>query len=125
MTTNTLTLLGFIAALQFKHFVADGPLQTLGMVRDKSVYGRLWGLIHAGLHGLGTVFVLVAFGFGAYWLVALADAIVHYHIDFAKENFVKRQRLGYADAPFWWAISADQMLHQFTYLVIAGYLSVR
>jgi hypothetical protein len=51
--------------------------------------------------------------------LALVDFVVHYHVDYSKENIVKKMRWTVKDGPFWWALSADQMLHQFTYLALA------
>ncbi|MDE2385972.1 MAG: DUF3307 domain-containing protein [Alphaproteobacteria bacterium] len=114
-------LLAFLALLQVKHFVCDGLLQTSAMVEAKRFYGARLGLLHAGLHGVGSVVVgVLALGGVVFPLfLGVLDAVIHYHVDFSKENIVKR--LGYtpANAPFWWAISADQMLHHMTYLLFA------
>jgi hypothetical protein len=61
--------------------------------------------------GLGTV---AAAG------LALVDAVVHYHIDFSKENLVKRARWTVKDAKFWWALVGDQYLHSVTYVALAA-----
>ncbi len=110
-----------IAALQAKHFICDGPLQTKAMVVSKAIYGNRIGLLHSALHGLGTLAVLAVSGVSASVLVLLAilDFIVHYHIDWTKEKFVKWAGYTPQDSQFWWALSADQTLHQFTYLIIA------
>jgi Protein of unknown function (DUF3307) len=120
ISPQILELLMLLAGLQFKHFICDGPLQTKAMVDAKSVYGAKLGLVHSGLHGIGTymVFALVSPLAG---VLAIADFVIHYHIDFAKENIVKAQGWAFKDAQFWWALSADQMLHQFTYLALVGY----
>ncbi len=114
-------ILVLIAALQAKHFVCDGPLQTKAMVVSKAIYGDGMGLLHSALHGIGTLVVLAASGLSVWAFAGLAilDAVVHYHIDWTKENLVKRAKITPQDAQFWWALSADQMLHQFTYLGIA------
>lgn len=113
-----------LAGFQLKHFICDGPLQTLGMVVAKSHYGRPLGLLHASIHGIGTLVVLLAAGVPAAVIFALADVVAHYHIDFAKENFVKRMGWSTSNGPFWWALSADQGLHQLTYLALV-WLSVK
>ncbi len=107
-----------VAAFQFKHFVCDGPLQTKDMVIAKGYYGKSLGLLHAGLHGIGTWMVFFVSGLGAALCVALAvlDFVVHYHVDYIKENIVRKAGWTTADAQFWWALSADQMTHHFTYL---------
>jgi hypothetical protein len=110
-----------VVALQLKHFISDGPLQTLAMVRAKRHYGRPLGLAHALIHGAGT---FVVFGMltgdvrlGA--LLAALDLVIHYHIDFAKENVVVQMGWTTQDGPFWWAYAADQTLHQMTYVLLA------
>lgn len=90
------------------------------MVENKSIYGAGLGVLHSGLHGIGTFIVFLIAGF-PYTLVlglAVLDIVIHYHVDFTKENIVKYFRWGTKDAKFWWALSADQTLHQFTYLVL-------
>jgi hypothetical protein len=118
--TDTLFLpLVVICLLQVKHMICDGPLQTLRMVQDKSHYGRPHGLLHAAVHGLGTALVLLLFGFPFAIALGLAvlDSVVHYHIDFAKENIVKAMRWTHKDGPYWWAITTDQGLHHISYVV--------
>lgn len=116
------TVLTVIAFLQLKHFVCDGPLQTLAMVQKKSIYGAWLGIVHSGLHGIGTGMVFLVSAFPSSWVLGLAalDFVIHYHVDFTKENVVKYFRWGTQDAKFWWALSADQALHQFTYLALAA-----
>jgi Protein of unknown function (DUF3307) len=123
MTTQDLIpVLALIASLQAKHFICDGLLQTKAMVDSKSVYGDRMGLVHAAIHGIGTVLILAVFVFKFSLVLGLAvlDMVIHYHVDYAKENIVKRSGWSSHDAKFWWALSADQMLHQFTYLLLAG-----
>jgi Protein of unknown function (DUF3307) len=114
----------FVACLQIKHFVGDGPLQTLAMVKAKGFYGRKLGLLHAFVHGAGTLMVLLVFG--APWamvgLLALMDTLLHYHIDYTKERLVREQGWTPNDAHFWWAMTADQGLHHLTYLLMAWLL---
>jgi hypothetical protein len=115
-----LHVLFLVAALQVKHFICDGPLQTRAMVEAKGHYGRYLGLLHASIHGAGTMLVLAGFGFAAstMLLLGLVDFAIHYHVDFTKENVVRRAGWTPLQAPFWWALSADQTAHQLTYLLI-------
>jgi Protein of unknown function (DUF3307) len=110
-----------IAALQLKHIICDGPLQTLAMVRAKSRYGAPLGLLHAAIHGLGTAVMLAFFGvaFPVLAGLALLDAVIHYHVDFTKENIVKINDWTPQDGPFWWSFTADQALHHMTYVLLA------
>lgn len=122
MEINSLEhVLLLIAALQVKHFICDGPLQTRAMVEAKGHYGRARGILHALIHAAGTVLVLAGFGFAAsiVLLLGLLDLAIHYHVDFTKENVVRKAGWTPSHAPFWWALSADQTAHQLTYLLIA------
>ena len=113
-------ILLLVAVLQVKHFICDGPLQTRAMVESKGHYGRPLGLLHAFIHGVGTVLVLAGFGFATatVLLLSLLDFAIHYHVDFTKENVVRKAGWTPAQGPFWWALSADQTAHQLTYLLI-------
>ena len=109
-----------VAFLQLKHFICDGPLQTLAMVRSKSIYGAPLGILHSALHGLGTGLVFLIAGFSPHVALGLAviDFAIHYHVDFTKENIIKYFGWNTNNAQFWWALSADQALHQVTYLLL-------
>ena len=119
---NPYLLLGLVLALQVKHFFGDGPLQTRAMVEAKRIYGQPMGVAHAAIHLAGTLLVLWGFGL-PWWFVmgfALADGVIHYHIDFTKERTIRSCGWTIADPPFWWAFGADQGLHHLTYLAIAA-----
>jgi hypothetical protein len=109
-----------LLALQVKHVFCDGPLQTLRMVEAKSHYGRLQGLAHAAIHAAGTFFVLMLSGLplGLAAQLGLLDGVVHYHIDFTKENVVKARKWSTTDGPFWWSFTTDQALHHMTYVML-------
>lgn len=129
MNLSSSTLLApfaLVALLQMKHVICDGPLQTLAMVRQKSHYLRPLGLVHAAIHGLATFAVLWSFGFGWQLMAtaAVIESLLHYHIDYAKENVVKLGGWTPADGQFWWAMTFDQALHHFTYLAM-GFLLFR
>jgi len=116
------TVLLVLGALQVKHFICDGPLQSKAMVDAKRRYGARLGVLHAAIHGLGALIVTVIF-IGLVPLafaLALLDALIHYHVDFTKENVVRQMGWTVAQGPFWWALSFDQMLHQMTYLAMAA-----
>jgi hypothetical protein len=114
------TALLFAAALMVKHIICDGPLQTLAMVRAKSHYGRPLGLLHAGIHVAGTFLICMFFGLGlqAAALLAVLDGVLHYHVDFGKENLVRHKAWSTTDGPYWWAMTTDQALHHLTYLLL-------
>jgi hypothetical protein len=116
------SLLLLILLLQFKHFICDGPLQTKAIVDGKSVYGNRLGLLHAGLHGLGTfaAFQWVTLDWKLALALAVADTLIHYHVDFIKENIVKIRGWTTANAKFWWALTADQFAHNITYIALVA-----
>jgi hypothetical protein len=121
-TPTALGMLGLLLLFQVKHAVFDGPLQLGWMVKQKGFYGRPGGLIHAGLHGIGSFAVLLIFGIPAMLAIALSatDAVVHYHVDFGKETVVRRNGWTPGVPQFWWALTTDQMFHQVTYLALAA-----
>jgi hypothetical protein len=121
------TVLLFAGALLVKHVICDGPLQTLGMVQAKSHYGRPLGLLHALIHMAGTLVVCLLAGVRPMLAVVLAaaDGIIHYHVDFTKESTVKAMKWTVKDGPFWWALTLDQALHQATYLTLAYFAYTR
>lgn len=116
------SLIILLVLFQAKHFICDGPLQTTAMVRDKGHYGRWLGFKHAGIHGVGTLVVLLLAAVAPVTalMLALADFALHYHIDFSKEQIVRRAGWSTTNPPFWWSLSADQMLHQLTYILLAA-----
>jgi Protein of unknown function (DUF3307) len=120
MVSELQAVLLLLLALQIKHVICDGPLQTPRMVREKSAYGKPHGLLHALVHVAGCAVVLGVWGLPLPLVAGLAglDGIIHYHVDYAKENVVKAMGWGPAHGPFWWAIIADQALHHMTALVI-------
>ncbi|MBI2719204.1 MAG: DUF3307 domain-containing protein [Rhizobiales bacterium] len=119
---TALGILLLVFFLEMKHFVCDGPLQTSKMVVGKAIYGNVFGLIHAGLHGVASLIVLDLFGM-SWWPalpIALAEGAIHYHIDFFKENLVRWAGWTVRDRLFWWTLAGDQSLHHFTYIAMAA-----
>ena len=51
----------------------------------------------------------------------VAEFVVHYHIDWVKEQVVRRYDIR-EGARFWNAIGVDQLLHNLTYLAILIYV---
>jgi hypothetical protein len=121
MNEDLQTALLMILGLQLKHVICDGPLQTLQMVKDKSHYGKPYGLVHAIIQGMGTglVFTLLGLPLSTVGALAVLDGIIHYHVDYLKENIVKRNGWTTQDGPFWWALTTDQTLHHMTYVLLA------
>jgi Protein of unknown function (DUF3307) len=109
-----------ILGLQLKHIICDGPLQTVQMVRDKSIYGKSQGVAHAAIHIAGSFVVFLLSGLPLEQCLGLAalDGVIHYHADFVKENVVKFKKWGTTDGPFWWALTTDQAVHHMTYVLL-------
>lgn len=113
-------LLGF-TWLAVKHCLADFILQTPYQYTNKGIYGHPGGLIHAGIHAILTAplfLILPASTLLAGLAILAGEYIVHYHVDWLKEQAVKR--MGWvADTPgFWYALGVDQLAHYLTYIVI-------
>ncbi len=110
--------------LQIKHFVCDYPLQTHFQLVNKGTYGHPGGLIHAGIHVLGTapVFFVVTPGAAVIAIIVAGEFLIHYHLDWAKSQVMRRTGWETSQSPFWWAIGADQLGHHLTYIAIVAVL---
>ena len=120
MNADLNTVLIALAVFQLKHFIADFVVQTEYQWRNKGTYGHPGGIVHAGLHAVGSLIDALALGasVGALFLVMIADFTIHYHLDWCKEWFNRQYKLSHADALYWFSFGADQFLHQMTYLAI-------
>jgi hypothetical protein len=109
-----------VLILLIKHLVFDFFLQTAYQYKNKGIYGHPGGILHAGLHIFGTsfLFLFVYPGVGLAAQILIGEFIVHYHIDWTKEQIVKRMQLATDNAGFWWVLGVDQFLHGATYIVI-------
>jgi len=113
------TIVLLLALFGLKHFIADFVLQFDFMLKDKGTYGAEGGRDHAGVHGILTFLVLVFFiNMYLAMLLAMLDAFIHYHIDWAKTNLSRG--LTPKDRMFWLWLGADQGLHYLTYILIIG-----
>lgn len=104
------------AAFLIKHFICDFPLQSKYQSQHKGRYGHPGGLLHAGIHAIGTLIVCRMFGLPL-WL-CVPDAAIHYHIDWAKMRLNARWRLTPRKPAYWWLLGLDQLLHQLTYVAL-------
>ena len=113
-------VLGAIAYLMIKHAIADFFLQTESQRREKGVYGARGGFVHAATHIALTapVFLWLPASSALIGGLLAAEFALHYHIDFTKEQLVRRKSWTSHDTPFWWAIGLDQLLHGLTYVGI-------
>jgi hypothetical protein len=118
---NAFLLLLALAVLATKHLVFDFFLQSLSQIRNKRIYGHPDGLLHAAGHAAGTClafFVItpsLAVGIG----IVVAEFVIHYHVDWLKEEIGHRLKLQPDQKVFWAAFGIDQWLHHLTYLGIA------
>lgn len=124
MTDPFVALLVVLTILQVKHFVCDYPLQTAYQLRNKGTYGHPGGILHSGIQAAGTMTAFIAvtptLALGA--AIVVGEFLVHYHVDWAKSNFIRRAGYVPSDSAFWIAIGGDQLIHHLTYLVIGGVL---
>ena len=113
-----------LALFGIKHFLADFVWQTPRMLAEKGTYGAEGGLVHAGVHAVGTFVVLMIVFPWSIWshlaaaMLAILDGAVHYHVDWAKTNLSRG--LTPTDHKFWVWLGADQALHYLTYVAIIG-----
>lgn len=108
------------SALFIKHFIVDFPLQNKFQYLNKGKFLHLGGILHASLHGIGTLLVCLMFDLPL-WL-SLLDAVIHYHIDYFKVRINNYYKLGPTTSEkFWWLLGLDQLLHYLTYAFIASY----
>jgi hypothetical protein len=114
-----------LALLGLKHFIIDFPLQKEYQWKNKGTYGHPGGLVHAGLHGIGTFIVLSFFLSPAGTLfLSLFDSVAHYHIDWAKMRLNDKFKWGpTTHEQFRTLVGFDQFLHWLTYVAIIGWIT--
>ncbi len=110
-----------MAYLLIKHCVADFLLQTENQWRTKGNYGAVGGITHSATHVLLTapVFLMLPpIRLGTVALLLVGEFVVHYHLDWAKEQALRRNGWTAQDTPFWWALGLDQLGHGLTYIAL-------
>ncbi len=114
-----------LVLFQVKHLVADFLLQSQYILENRRKYGHPGGLLHVGYHVAGSAICLLVVGCDLRTLVVLlvAEALIHYHLDWTKDNLVASKSLTTTDAGFWNFLGLDQLLHQFTYIGMAWYFA--
>jgi len=117
-------LIAVLVILECKHFICDYPLQSLYQLRNKGIYFHPGGLLHAGLHAIATplAFLVALPSVGLGITIVVGEFLLHYHIDWGKEQLVRRRAWNPAQNQFWWTMGADQLLHHLTYIAIAALL---
>jgi len=125
MPQTTILVLAAVAVLMLKHTAADFFLQTPFQYCNKGIYGHPGGFLHAGVHVALTPLVYLVIAPASLLLaasIALGEFVLHYHIDWAKEQITRRAGYTPQTPRFWHALGVDQLLHGLTYLVIVGAL---
>ena len=111
-----------VLLLLVKHYMWDFYYQPPYMWKNKGTFGHPGGLLHAGVHALSTLLIIV-------WWIGLEDAlflsicefVIHYAMDFTKMNL--NRDMGWAcntHDQFWQLTGFDQLVHQITYIAIAA-----
>jgi hypothetical protein len=127
MPEIALLALAAVAVLMFKHAVADFYLQSAYQYLNKGTYGHPGGFIHAGIHTALTPLVYLVLVPGSLLVaggIALGEFVLHYHIDWAKEQITHRNGWTTQNAGFWHALGTDQLVHGLTYLGIVAILAM-
>jgi hypothetical protein len=110
-----------ILLLQIKHWYADFKIQTYMQTVRKGVWADPVGISHSGDHVYTTLIALLVFSFFIplnpllVLLVAFAEGIVHYIIDYTKVRYGCKDN---TKPLFWNQFGLDQLAHQATYLVM-------
>lgn len=111
-------ILLLITLLLIKHFVLDFLYQPPYQWMNKGTYGHLGGIVHAGQHALGSLAILLFFTNPlAAIAIAAMELVIHYHVDWFKMWYNKKQGWGAnTHTEFWQLLGADQLAHQLTYI---------
>ena len=118
-------ILILILLLQTKHYYADFVIQTYAQTVRKGIYRDLCGISHSLDHVWTSLLALTIFSL--FYAIspltivtsALAEGIIHYHIDWAKVKFGTKNM---QSSLFWNQFGLDQYAHQLTYIAIIWYI---
>ena len=115
--------------LIIKHFICDFGLQgRFTQPQDKHLLSSHRGHLHALDHAVGTALVFL---FASSWALAqgqkifttiivfaVLDYILHFTVDWLKNNFVKANDMKQSERQFWILTSIDQCTHTCCYFLI-------
>ena len=126
MTQNIQLVLAAVAVLEIKHFVCDFVIQTSYQAQNKGIYGHPGGIVHAGLQAIAgaLVFLVITPPLAVALAIVIGEFVLHYHIDWTKEQVLKRMHWQHPAPQYWWTLGFDQLLHHLTYIGIAAVLAV-
>jgi hypothetical protein len=125
MPQLALIVLAAVAILMLKHAIADFYLQTSYQYLNKGTYGHPGGIIHSAIHVALTPLVYLVIAPASLLLVlgiAASEFVLHYHIDWLKEQIVRGNGWTAQDRGFWYALGTDQFVHGLTYLALVAVL---
>lgn len=119
MATEHILLLGF-TLFAVKHYICDFVLQTNDMIRSKGHWGQWHGIVHSLDHGAATMAVVGVLGFETVTVILMGviDTVVHYHVDWAKQQLNDVLKYTVDNPKFWNLLGLDQLLHTLTYVGI-------
>ena len=113
----TAIFFGLLIGLEIKHFIADYLMQPSWILGGKGDVTKLGGYVHAAIHGIFSVVILLIFG-TPLWLVGtlfVIECVIHYVLDFAKIHYSRGVDIE-KDAGRYWALHGlDQLFHHLTY----------
>jgi|13_taG_2_1085334.scaffolds.fasta_scaffold00006_256 hypothetical protein len=119
--------IALLIGLMIKHYIFDYFVQTRYQFKDKHIYGGDGGMLHAGLHGIGSFIVLWSAGVGIWPALAvgfLLDTFLHYHVDYIKSSSLATANppLTPNDHQYWIMHGIDQGAHFATYVLMCWLL---
>jgi len=122
-----LLALSALLLFQIKHFFGDFVFQPYKMVIKKGIYLHPAGLLHAGIHAVGSVpaVLLMTRSPAAIGLVLGAEFLVHYHCDWSKAKLDELLHLSNRSTLHWVIFGFDQFVHQLTYLAMVYLILAR
>ena len=109
-----------LIVFQFKHYIADFPLQREYMLR-KTRAG--WDFLlplgtHCLVHAAGTLIICLFYNPSLWWL-SIFDFVVHFLMDRLKSGPSYLGRFNdLGKAGFWNVLGVDQMVHHITHIYI-------
>lgn len=119
---NNVDIVLLMFGLITKHFICDFLLQFKYQYSNKHIFGHPGGLLHAGIHVIGTTITascIVPEQFMYILVLASMEGILHYIIDFLKmnSNLIFNLTPDNSEA-YWWLLGFDQYLHYICYIGI-------
>lgn len=113
-----LSILFLYLAFRAKQFICDFVLQTDWMALNKGkpgVEGYRPLLVHAAVHGAGTLVIALVFA-PSFWWLGLVDVAIHAAVDRFKGILTYQKGWQSNDHWFWWSFGLDQEAHNLTHI---------